>query len=851
MKKAACPSRLLILLPVASLIVASACAGTIIITRKDNRFEFISAEQIQINGKDRIRLSTVAPVYTPRQVNQFTTQRLTQTSLIQMDLKLNMLRVPSPGTASIVLPDADKTDGTYEEMWTRATIGISKSGSKQFEVLPAQKIWAILQGSSAEETLAQFISDDKNFQHPDGASESRRLQGQLIAASLAAFPNSVPMREVRSNSEKSLRSSIDKVNSGLAEMADLMEAREKAKLSALVYPSDPPQAALRARLEQTEVQLKETQAILKAFEIASLWDPFLAKYRAFQRYEFIFPEFQDSFRKALGASRDEHKRLAQERQQVKDCASALTHYRVALRRDPADLMAREQAESARVCLVRSPRAARSGKKGNTEAELAPAFRTNEFVIRFIKENKLESAEKALNQGLQLYPDFPPLLLSQARWLERRNQLRSALGILDRYDSLVSSQEEWNEGDKARRDIEFQILKSRDERGKKLLTLINEYRFATAMAEVVEGLNADDEDQELLFRGGILKMMLRERASAKTLLQKYLDASQSLSGVPARRKQAFALISSLDAAPLAEIAAADRRGNWFSQNSIPQNLFYDPASLAFNRRIEHVELSQKQGIDFMWSGERLDGIQRIAEEKPPRTIAKFRFEYLTANGSVRRVFDTSSATPTAAIRVDPTNVRRNLLFDDPVAQQPGVAAATPTATSPADLANLFTEPGLPVLMANHPNVDIPAVERLTGIQLGHTVTGNRYFQPFVWERPYSFRLSYDDLGRAIRAYPAGTNAEAAEIYVFAWDGLRLTEISIHPALANLQPDRSKTLYKRTMNYSDGQLHSERIENPTGKPVRIEYKYQNGVLTSVDGEADSSLGNHSFKAKISSR
>ncbi len=849
MKKGNCHIRLLLLLLAAALVITSAGAGTVIITRNENRFEFISAGQIQINGKDRIRLSPGAPAYTPRQVNQFSTQRLTQISLIQMDLKLNMLRVPSSGTAPIALPDADKADGTYEEMCTRAIIGISKSGSKQFEALPAQKIWVILQGSSAEETLASFISDDKNFQHPDGPAESHRLQGQLIAASLAAFPNSVPMREVRTNSEKPLRSSIEKVNSGLAEMSDLKDAREKAKLSALVYPPDPPQVALRARLEQTEVQLKETQAILKAFEIASRWDPFLAKYRAFQRYEFIFPEFQDSFRKALGASRDDHKRLAQERQQVKDCASALTHYRIALRRDPADLMAREQAESARVCLVRSPRASRASKKGNTEAELAPAFRTNEFVLRFLQENKLESAEKALNQGLQLYPDFPPLLLSQARWLERRNQLRSALGILDRYDGLVSSQEEWNEGDKARRDIEFQIVKSRDERGKKLLNLINEYRFATAMAQVLEGLNADDEDQELLFRGGILKMMLREQAAAKTFLQKYLDASQSLSGVPARRKQAFALISSLDAAPPAD--AADKRGNWFSQNPIPQNLFYDPASLAFHRRIEHVELSQKQGIEFTWSGERLESIQRIAEEKPPRTIAKFRFEYLGANGSVRRVFDASSATPVAAARVDPTGARRNLLFDDPVAPQPGVVAATPTATAPADLSNLLTELGLPVLLANHPKVDVPAVERLTGIQLGHTVTGNKYFQPFVWERPYSFRLSYDDLGRAIRAYPAGPNADATEIYVFTWVGLRLTEISIHPALANLQPDRSKTLYKRTMNYSDGQLLSERIENPTGKPVRIEYKYQSGVLTAVEGEADSSLGNHSFKAKISSR
>lgn len=854
MKNAACPSRWLPTLLSVSFIAGTAFSSTIVVLQRDKRFELISVDQIQINGKDRIRIGAASPSYTSRQVSQYPAQRLSQLPVIQFDLTLGVFRVPSQGNSAIALPDSDKLDGTAIEMWTRAVIGINKGGGKQFDPLPTGKVWAILQGASSTDVLAAYIADAKNFQHPAGSSETLRLQGEMIAASLASFPNSDVIAAVRISSEKSFRASLDKLDSGLAELADLNEAREKGKLSALVFPADSAQNILRSRLEHTESKLKEMQAILRAFEIASMWDAFVAKYRSFQRYEFIYPEYQETFRKALAASRDEHKRLALDRQQLKDCAASLAHYRIALRRDPADLLAREQAEASRVCLVRSPRANRASKKTSSDSELAPATRTNEFVIRFLQEAKLESAEKALNQGIQLYPDFPPLLLSKARWLERRNQLRTALAVLDRYDSLVSTQEEWNEGDKARRDIEFQILKSRDERGKKLLTQINEYRFATALAQVQEGLAADEEDQELLFRGGILKIILRDPSAARTFFQKYLEASQSLSGNPARRKQAFGLLSSLDAAPLESSSAAEKRPNWLSKNSLASALYYDPVSLAFHRRIERVELSQKQGIEFAWTGDNLDSIQIIAEEKPPRTLAKFRFDYLVAGSAVRRLSDTTAKTAPVA-RVDTPGTRQNMLFDDPVAQaSSGATSVGPGPSSaanlPADLADFFSESGFPVLLANHPYVDIAAVERLTGLQLGRTVTGNRFFHPFVWDKPVSFRLSYDDQGRAIRAYSVAPG-EVPEVHVFTWDGPRLTEISIHPILPNAQPDRSKILYRRALIYADGLLTSERVDNPTGKPVRIEYKYQNGALVSVEGEADPSLGNKSFKAKISSR
>ena len=52
----------------------------------------------------------------------------------------------------------------------------------------------------------------------------------------------------------------------------------------------------------------------------------------------------------------------------------------------------------------------------------------------------------------------------------------------------------------------------------------------------------------------------------------------------------------------------------------------------------------------------------------------------------------------------------------------------------------------VVLPNNPLVDAPAVQRLGGKAVTVGVAGNRYFHPFVWERPYFFALTHDAQGR---------------------------------------------------------------------------------------------------------
>jgi tetratricopeptide (TPR) repeat protein len=813
-----------------------------VVIEQDGKFQFVSAESIQVNGKDRLRLCAAAPSYDPKRANSCETQRLAQLPLVRRDYSRNELIVPSSANAPAALPDNFKTEGSSNDLWTQSTVQLSPAGKKQAEPLPPGQIHAILQSSDSEEAIRNFLSDETNFASPKGIEQTLSLQGRLITAALTQFPQSTKIRALRDNSFARLKAAIDELQNGLVEAPALEETRRRVQTSAAVFPNDPEFKKERDRFQSLEQEIQKRRYILRALAAGSQWDAYLKLYSQMQRYEFLYPELAPAQRKALEMSRDQHKLLARARLDVKDCAQALAHLRIALKRDPNDDAAQQLAESTRVCLVRAPRAARTATKLGSEFDNAPALRIAEFVDRFAAEGKLESAERELRGGLNTYPDFPPLLLSQVRLLEKRGKFREALAVLDRYDSLVSEEAEWAKGDRARREMEFQIVKGRDERAVKMTALLKENRFESALELVKEGLHSDPEDHDLLFRAGVLSLFLRQRADAKNYLLKYLEASQSLAGSPERRKQAFQMIGRLDAAPNTP-TASETAAHWFSHAPLPPNAFYDPTSLQFSRRVDRIVTNQKQWTEYRWSAQHLDLIQSFADEKPPRLLSRYRFEYNPATNAVSRIFD-ATAEPRAGTATQGEERRAATIFDDPVAASPSKAAPE-AAKRIVDTVSTLSGPGYPVLLANNPNLDLPLVEELTGSKLGVVVAGNKYFHPFVWDRPHLFRVSYDASGRIKRAFAAGTESKPTEIYDFIWQGSVLQSISLYAAGANGQPDTAKLLYRRTMTYSDGKLLSETITPAQGKPTVIEYKFQGSQMTVAECDEDPTLDNRSRK------
>ena len=123
---------------------------------------------------------------------------------------------------------------------------------------------------------------------------------------------------------------------------------------------------------------------------------------------------------------------------------------------------------------------------------------------------------------------------------------------------------------------------------------------------------------------------------------------------------------------------------------------------------------------------------------------------------------------------------------------------------------------PAVLSNNPYVDPLAIQKLTGKNVALGIAGNRFFNPFVWEKLYYFRLTYDESGRVSRAQelggPAGTPSDFA--LEFEWSGMQLNAIRGFQAKTKV--------YERTMQYQDGKLVSEDIQG-SAKASRIKAFY----------------------------
>ncbi len=144
----------------------------------------------------------------------------------------------------------------------------------------------------------------------------------------------------------------------------------------------------------------------------------------------------------------------------------------------------------------------------------------------------------------------------------------------------------------------------------------------------------------------------------------------------------------------------------------------------------------------------------------------------------------------------------------------------------------------VLPLNSPLTDPVAIQRTTGKNVAQVISGNPFFNPFVWEKLYYFRVSYDDSGRVIRAQqlsgPQGAPAE--QVLEFEWNGMQLA--AIHGYLGKTGN------YERTMQYQDGRLVSEETQGQ-GKPAHIKYDYLGDRLVSAEATADPTLDNRNRK------
>jgi len=169
-----------------------------------------------------------------------------------------------------------------------------------------------------------------------------------------------------------------------------------------------------------------------------------------------------------------------------------------------------------------------------------------------------------------------------------------------------------------------------------------------------------------------------------------------------------------------------------------------------------------------------------------------------------------------------------------------AARSPTGTDPDELVRSSS-----LVVLNNPYEDPAAVQNLTGKNVTLGIAGNRFFQPFVWDRIHYFRFTYDDQGRVRQAREiADPKAAPGDQWLeFEWNEMQLT------AVRGYQGDekhRTK-IYDRTLQYQSGRLVSEHITGQGGSS-HITYNYNGNRLVSADCGTDSTLDGRSRKVQF---
>jgi tetratricopeptide (TPR) repeat protein len=427
--------------------------------------------------------------------------------------------------------------------------------------------------------------------------------------------------------------------------------------------------------------------------------------------------------------------------------------------------------------------------------------------RYKQQNKLDEALAKIAEAEKIDADSLPVLLAKAEILSARNELVKALATLDRYDQLAVDKER-ERGNTLRNEVVFQITDGLDTARKKLAEAWSAGRYHQTAEIARQALLLDDKDATVLYYMGIASMATRQAKEGAAFLNKYLEVSNNLDAdVPKRRAVARILTGGVSPAAGLPEEPVDGDPNWFSGRRLPPGALYDPLSGMFSPRIDQISASNKMTVKFQWEGDRLKSIVPVFEKAQQAT------------GEKPFVFAYAEGVPHVAA-VDAGETPRKL---------------------PRDPDGVLRESN--VILPNNPLVDARAVERLGGKMQTVGVAGNRYFFPFVWERPYFFALAYDAQGRlrtARQIADAESRATGLVELEFEWNGMRLSAIRGY-SLSD-SGVRGAQLYTRSMTYAQDKLMGEEIRAGQ-KDSKVKYLWNGGALVSAECDKDETLDNRS--------
>jgi len=782
-------------------------AGGLIVYRADGgALQFSDVFSITANGRDKVLIAGAKPEAPG--TGKLPSDKLEESMLFDSAAGVPAFYAKGAAATRYLYPDGlpGKTRIASAEAWKTSRFAFKKLKADKTPVeVPATQLVAFLMGGIAE--LAQLCMDNEALNLIGGAKGAFAAQLELTAAAVAAYGADPAMAGLDRQVADSMRSRYERFELGIESAKSLDEGLQIAQLSAKAWPQRPEHEKYRKLLAEKRAWLDRRLAILRSFAAGAQWDLFLLAYRDFEKHQESFPAMMQMQKQALERSLDTHWKSGKERLARGEFRRAHGELKLASMRQPSNTALQKELSIAWTEYSRQAATARRNSRKQLSAGEMDAIRQSlHFASRYREQKRLDDALKSVEEAERIDSASLPMLLAKAEILGARNEIRKALATLDEYD-LHAVDEERSGGNKLRNELMFQLVDTLRELKKQASAAWESGRFDQTLQLARRGLLVDENDPGILYYGGVASLVKRDLEGGKTFLKRYLEVSETLDSEPKQRMTVARFLTSLPAAASKTTAPESGEANWFSGKKLSADLYDCPVSLAFQPRIDRIEASNKLNVKFTWQGERLQSIVPTFEKAAQAT------------GEKTFVFTYGREFPQVA----------------------AVDAGDAGRTLPADPDEFIQKSN--VILVNHPLVDPLMVGQLTGRKMAMTVAGNRYFNPFVWERPYAFQLEYDTDGRVKSALQMTGPEDAGRAPVrldFEWNGLKLMSIKGYTVAGGVAPGLT---YERSMQYVQDKLVGEEIKSG-GKTSRIKYVYgPDGQLVSAECGKDESLDSRS--------
>ncbi len=760
--------------------------------------QFVDAFSMAVGGHDKVLILGGSPKM-GAPMNKLAPGKLAGTVLKDGDTQtLAMYAAGAPQYfIEEGLPKTAPSDVTA--IWAMSKITYKKAANDKTPTdVPIAQFLAFLAGGTEE--LAQLCTDTKELEFLSGKGKAFAMQLQFAAGAVKAYGSDPAMVTLQRSIAEAMRSRLERFESGEADARVLDEGLEFAKLSQSAYPDVADQKQLRDALAERRQWLDRKKAILRAFAASGEWDAFLLGDRDIERYRAAFADMSPMHTQALTQSLTQHRTAGEALSKEQDYGAAWREFRLASLRKPSDTVLRQSVRTAWGDYSSQVARDRQGMgKTLTPGERSAISQDLQRAKLDLDVNKPDRALAEVTDAEHIDAYNLDVLLKKAEVLGKLRQFRLAFQTLDEYDKR-SVDEERVKATELRANLEFQRDNSLDDVKTQVQKLWASMNFRQAQTLALEGLESSPTDRDLLLVAAQSGMVFRDTKLAREALQRYLDSSTNLDTKPEEIEKARQLLGSVHDTP----PDKDGTPNWLSGRKLPANVFYDPSSGAFQPKIDRIVASNKLTLTFDWDGDHLRSITPTFDKEQRVT------------GEQRVYFG----------------------YDGPTVGWAGVAP-DPRGAPPKDPDELFRR--AIVRFANNPFEDPLVVQKMTNQNLTVGVAGNRFFDPFVWDKVHYFQLTYDDRGalKQAREVADPRSAPGDQWLDFEWDGMRL--VAVRGYQGTDAAHRTK-IYERTMQYQDNRLVSEEVQYQ-GKSSKIRYNYMGGRLASAAAERDPSLDDRS--------